>query len=94
MASISLAYVDQVCFEGPKARLIKAMGRSCYDRTAPIPVVEASVVIKKGSLKLGIANVGVAVKAFFKAKKEASASWDQKNLPFFSKLVNGWARIP
>ena len=55
--------------------------------------IRSSLMIK-GSLKLGIARIRVVVMADFNFWNALSASEDQKNLPFFNKLVNGLAIIP
>ena len=57
-----------------------------------MPSLDASVTITKVSLKLGMANVGVLVIAFFKLIKALSASTFHSNYPFFRRFMSGRAK--
>ena len=67
----------------PKARLMKAIGRPCWVSIVPIPSLEALVSTVKGSLKFGMAKMGVVVMARLSLRKASSASSFHLNCPLF-----------
>jgi hypothetical protein len=66
----------------------------CCDKTVPILSPDASVLMVKESLKLGITNVDVVVIACLRTRKVVSASSFQPNFPFLSRLFRGCAMMP
>ena len=73
---------------------MKAMDCPCCCSIVPMPSLDASVSIKKVSLKLGMASVGVLVMAFFKLINAFSTFGFHPNCPFLRRFVSGQANIP
>ena len=59
-----------------------------------MPYSDASNSAVNGSLKFGIANVGVVVMEILRFWKVALASLFHPNWPFFKRLVSGHAKRP
>ena len=91
MANISLAYVDQESLVTLNAWLMNTMGRSCWVNTAPMPSLEASVLMVKDSLKFDIIKIGVIVMVCLNPRKACSVSSFYPNWSFFNRLVRSLA---
>jgi len=74
MAASSLTYVDARRSLGQKGLLKKAIGWFFWDRTAPMPMSEASVSTQNGMEKSGKFSTGALHRAYFRLRKVCSAS--------------------
>lgn len=81
MTASSRTYVEELVIQGQNCLLKKAMGWPPCDRTAPMPVPEASVSTTKRALKLGSVITGDVVMVSLSFWKASFASGDHWNWP-------------
>lgn len=91
IANNSLTYVEALSIFGLKALLKKAIGWPLCDKTASIPIAEASVSTVKGKLKSGNARTGAKVKACFRESKAVCVARDHWKGSMVVALTRGAA---